>query len=43
MTQTNPHYPTEDEMIELPAVDMQGPEDEVAQQIYEQMTNLGFL
>mmetsp|Transcript_35487 Transcript_35487/g.43446 ORF Transcript_35487/g.43446 Transcript_35487/m.43446 type:complete len:135 (+) Transcript_35487:19-423(+) len=43
MSQFSPHYPTEEEMVELPAVDMQGPEDVIVAQIYEQMTTLGFL
>ena len=30
-------------MVELPAVDLQGPEDEIVSQIYQQMTTLGFL
>ena len=40
---TNAQYPKESEMIELPAVDLQGPEDEIVAQIYQQMTTLGFL
>ena len=35
MAVSRAHYPTEDEMVELPAVDMQGPEEEIAAQIYQ--------
>ena len=41
--QANPFVPTEAQMHTLPTVDMQAPEDQIVQQIYQVMTTTGFL
>ena len=39
----NPLMPTEAEMLELPAINMNDKEEKIVKAIYEQMTTLGFL
>ena len=39
----NPMWPKAEDMVQLPAVDMAGPEDEIVRNIHQQMTTLGFL
>ena len=39
----NPLMPSEAEMVELPAIDMQDSEESIVQQVYQMMTTTGFL
>ena len=43
LQETNPLMPREDELVELPAIDLADTEANIVNGIYQQMTTIGFL